>query len=240
MRTDVVLSPPFFEIGPKAYLVGQEVIDLALAAETASLKHGVQVILTTPFLLIPPVARATKHLLIFAPHVDPLRPGRGVADILPEELKASGAHGVMLNHAERPVTYAVLESTLQRAREVGLLTMVCASSLAEIKAVALLGPDIIVAEPTELIGTGNTSDLAYVQASTNAVQAINPSVMVLQGAGISGPDDVRRVLAAGAQATGSSSAVARAKDRACMVDAMLAAARQGWDERTRIQQLSSL
>jgi triosephosphate isomerase len=42
---------------------------------------------------------------------------------------------------------------IRRAREVGLATMVCADSPEEAAAVALLGPDIVLAEPPELIAT---------------------------------------------------------------------------------------
>lgn len=231
-----VISAPFFEIGPKAYLVGDEVLDLARAADASAARHGVGLIFTTPFPLISRVAAETSHLLVCAPHMDPLRPGRGLADILPEELKASGADGVMLNHSERPVSYAVLEETIERAREVGLFTIVCASSMAEIRAVALLRPDIIVAEPSELIGTGTTSDLSYMTASTEAVREIDARILVLQAAGISGGDDVERVIRSGADATGSSSAVALASDRAAMAEEMLAAVRRGWNARNRHQE----
>lgn len=232
MLADRVVRPPFFEIGPKAYLVGDEVLDLALAADRVGAQQGVDVIFTTPFTDIARVAASTSHVKVCAPHMDPLRRGRGLADILPEALVAAGAHGVMLNHAERPLTYGVLEATIRRAEEVGLFTIVCASSLAEIRAVAELAPDIIVAEPTELIGTGTTSDLSYMQASSDAVRAIDPRILVLQGAGITGGEDVQRVIAGGADATGSSSAVAKAPDRPAMVEEMLSAVRRGWDART--------
>ena len=35
------IKAPFFEIGPKSYLYGQDVIDLAIAADAASEKYGV-------------------------------------------------------------------------------------------------------------------------------------------------------------------------------------------------------
>jgi len=35
------IEPPFFEIGPKAYLYGDGVLALALAAERASIEYGV-------------------------------------------------------------------------------------------------------------------------------------------------------------------------------------------------------
>ena len=66
--------------------------------------------------------------------------------------------GVILNHAEKPMTLADLAQAIKRADEVGLLSMVCADSIREAEAIAHLAPNIIVAEPTELIGTGQTSD----------------------------------------------------------------------------------
>ena len=51
------------------------------------------------------------------------------------------------------------------------------------------------------------------------------------GAGISSGEDVYNVIKEGADASGSSSRVACATDKRAIVDEMLAAARQAWDER---------
>jgi len=227
-----ILRPPFFEIGPKAYLYGDEVLQLALAADRASVRYGIQVIFTAPLLELSRVAAAAQHLFVCAPHMDPIRRGRGLADVLPEAVRDAGAKGVMLNHAERPVSYAVLERTIRRAEEVGLFTIVCANSVSDVRAIALLSPDIIVAEPTELIGTDSTSDRSYVNATTNAVRDVNPDILILQAAGISGPSDVYRIIAAGADATGSSSAVADTSDPGAMAEEMIHAVRRAWDART--------
>jgi triosephosphate isomerase (TIM) len=225
------IKAPFFEIGPKTYLVGQAVVDLARAADEAAIRYDVDIIFTASYVDIAPVARATRRIRVFAPHMDPIRPGRGVADILPEAIRAAGAAGVMLNHSERPLTLSVLKQTIDRADEVGLATIVCADSIAEARAIACLSPNIIVAEPSDLIGTGQASDMAYVRESIRLIKAINPDIMVLQAAGISNGEDVCRVIQAGADATGSSSGIARAPDRAAMVDEMIRAVRQAWDDR---------
>ena len=137
----------------------------------------------------------------------------------------------MLNHCEKPLTVADLKAAIKRADEVGLTTIVCADSISEASAIAHLTPNIIVAEPTELIGTGKASDKEYVEASTNAVKEVNPDIMVLQGAGIKCYDDVYRNIFAGADATGSSSGIVKAADPGAMVNEMLSALRQAWDER---------
>ena len=225
------LKPPFFEIGPKSYLYGDDVLALALAADAASKKYDVDIIFTTPIVELRRVAAATERLFVFAPHMDPIVPGRGLADTLPESLVAAGAKGVMLNHCEKPVSLSALAQTIRRADEVGLATIVCTDTAAESAAVAKLKPNIIVAEPTGLIGTGQTSDMEYVSAAIHAVKDVDPDIFVLQGAGISNGEDVYRVIFAGAEATGSSSGVVKAKNRAEMVDEMIGAVRRAWDDR---------
>ena len=225
------IKAPFFEIGPKSYLYGQDVIDLAIAADKASEKYDVDIIFTTPIVEIARVKAATKRLHVFAPHMDPIVPGRGLADILPESLVAAGAEGVMLNHVEKPVTFDTLAATIKRAEEVGLTTIVCADSMADASKIATLHPDIIVAEPSELIGTGVSVGPEYVEAATKCVKDVDANILVLTAAGISNGQDVYNTIIAGADATGSSSGVAKAADRAAMVDDMIAAVRKAWDER---------
>ncbi len=234
MNGNCRIKAPFFEIGPKSYLYGDDIVELAKAADAASEKYNVDIIFTTPVVSIKEVKAATKRIHVFAPHMDPLVPGRGLTEILPESLVAAGAEGVMLNHCERPLSLGVLKETIRRADEVGLATIVCGDSLAEASALAELNPDIIVAEPSELVGTGVAVGPEYVQAATDAVKKINPDILVLTAAGIANGDDVYNTIRAGADATGTSSGVAKLKtreERAAMVDEMIGAVRRAWDER---------
>ena len=224
---------PFFEIGPKSYLYGDDILELAKAADAASEKYGVDIIFTTPVVDIRRVREATKNIHVFAPHMDAIVPGRGLADILPESVVAAGADGVMLNHCEKPISFETLEKTIARANEVGLTTIVCADSLADASKIATLAPDIIVAEPSELIGTGVSVGKEYVEAATKSVKDVNADILVLTAAGIANGEDVYNTIIAGADATGSSSGVAKAKDRAAMVDEMISAVRRAWDERNK-------
>ena len=226
-------KPPFFEIGPKSYLYGKQVLDLAKAADTAAKKYDVNIIFTASYADIRMVAEETENLFVFAPHMDPLPIGRGLADVLPESIKAAGAVGVMLNHCEKLVSLSVLRQTIKRADEIGLSSIVCADSIAEAKAIALFEPNIIVVEPTELIGTGKTSDLDLVLASIEAVKSVNPEILVLHAAGISSGKDVYKVIFAGAEATGSSSGIVKAPNSAAMVDEMIHAVREAWDARNK-------
>ena len=234
MIKNCTIKAPFFEIGPKNYLWGDDVLKLAKCADAAAKKYDVDIIFTTPIVELRRVKENTERIHVFAPHMDSLTPGRGLADILPESLVAAGAEGVMLNHCEKPITIAQLKSAIRRADEVGLATIVCADSCSEAAAIAHLEPNIIVAEPTELIGTGKASDKEYVEASTRAVKDVNPAILVLQGAGIKCYDDVYRNIFAGADATGSSSGIVglpTEEQRFRMVDDMIRAVREAWDAR---------
>ena len=231
MKRILKLEPPFFEIGPKNYMFGDQILDLARIADEAAAKYDVRVIYTTPYADIRRVAENVKHLKVFAPHMDDIPVGRGLACVLGESLKAAGAVGVMLNHAERPLPASTLVRTLNRARELGLMSIVCADSMAETRAIAQMHPDLMITEPTELIGTGQAADLSYVKTSVDAITAIDSNIGILVGGGISNGTDVYNTIMAGADATGSSSGIVKAADPGAMVHEMLAAVRQAWDDR---------
>ncbi|MBQ4575090.1 MAG: triose-phosphate isomerase [Clostridia bacterium] len=230
MYKGCTIKPPFFEIGPKAYLYGEEVLALAKAADELSIEFDVDIIFTPQPCDIRMIAQNTKRLHVFAQHMDSLKPGRGLGSILPEAVKAAGADGVMLNHAEKKLTLEEIKATIERADEVGLATIVCSDTVEELRAICEMHPNMIVAEPTALIGTGQASDMGYVKATLAAAAEIDPEVMVLQGAGISNGQDVYNVIAAGAVATGSTSGIIRAEDPVAAAREMIAALRKAWDE----------
>lgn len=224
------IEPPFFEIGPKAYMFGERVLKLAEAADKASEKYGVRIIFTPQFTDIRLLSQNTSNLYIFAQHLDPLYPGRGHGSILAEALKDAGAAGVIMNHAEHPMFLSDLRKAIGRAKEAGLISMVCSDTIEEAMAIAHFSPDIIVAEPTKLIGTGQTSDKEYIIETTRAIKSINPEIQVLQGAGISKGRDVYNVIKAGADATGTTSGIMKAENPEAMLDEMISAVRTAWDE----------
>lgn len=229
MRTPYDLTPPFFEFGPKAYLYGEEMLKLAVAIDRAAIEFDVDVVITPQPVDIPLLAAHMQRVRIYAQHMDALSVGRGLGAVLPEAVKEAGAEGVMLNHAEKPLSLCELEKTIRRADEVGLATMVCADTVEDIARIAAMAPNVIVAEPTALIGSGQTSGRDYVRQTIDTVQSINPDIMVLQGAGISCSQDVYDVIAQGAQATGCTSGIIQAPNPAGMAREMLSALREAWD-----------
>jgi triosephosphate isomerase (TIM) len=226
------ITPPFFEIGPKAYLYGKDVLDLALHADKVSAKYHVPIIFDPQYVDIPILARETKHLLIFAQHMDSLEIGRGVGSVLPEAIKAAGAVGVLLNHVEKRLSKAELQRTIRRADEVGLASMVCADDLEDAVAVARMAPNILIAESPNLIGVGkrDEGDKEAIACINEAVWQINPAIRVLHGAGISCGQDVYDIIAAGAQGTGSTSGIIKAQAPFAMLEEMIRSVRLAWDK----------
>lgn len=232
MYRGLEITPPLFEIGPKAYLYGEELLALAKHADALSEKYNVQIIITPQCVDIGMLAREMQHVLIFAQHMDWLQVGRGVGSVLPEAVKAAGAVGVLLNHVEKRLSMDVLQRTMQRADEVGLATMVCADNLEDAVAIAKLEPNIIIAESPDLIGTGKRGedDRQAIAKINQAIWNINPQIRVLHGAGISCGQDVYNVIAAGAQGAGSTSGIILAKDPFAMLEEMISAVRAAWDK----------
>lgn len=231
MYRGIEITPPFFEIGPKAYLYGRKVLELARHADRVGRKYAVQVIITPQYVDIPLLSCEMEHVLVFAQHMDSLPVGRGVGSVLPEALKAAGAVGVLLNHAEKKLTKNELERTMERADQVGLATMVCADTLEDAARVARMEPNIIIAESPALIGVGKrgADDRLAIDRINRVVQEIHPEIRVLHGAGISSGRDVYDVIAAGAEGTGSTSGILLAADPLGMVEEMIRSVREAWD-----------
>ena len=227
-----VIRTPYFEIGTKNYIWGDKVLDYAKAADAAAQKYDIDVLFITPAVEIRRIAENTKNLIVLAPYMDTLRPGRGMADILPEALKAAGAKGVVVNHCEKPMSLPAIKATIDRAKELDFLVFACADTIAEAKAIAQLHPDIINPEPSELIGgtDGGVSDMGYVMESIKVIKAIYPDIMVEQAAGITNGQQVYDFIMAGSEAAGAASGIMNAKDPLAMIDEMIAATRRAADD----------
>lgn len=226
-----VIRTPYFEIGTKNYVYGDTLLEYAKAADRAAEKYDIDVLFITPAVEIRRVAENTKHLIVLAPYMDTLRPGRGMADILPEALKAAGAQGVVINHCEKPMSLPQMKKTIDRARELDFLVFACADTLEEAKAIAQLHPDIINPEPSQIIGGGNgVSPMDYVKDSIRVIKEIYPDILVEQAAGITNGQQVYDFIMAGSEAAGAASGIMNAKDPVAMIDEMIAATRRAADD----------
>ena len=222
------IRTPYFEIGTKNYIYGDKVLEYAIAADKAAEKYDIDVLFITPAVEIRRVVENTKHLIVLAPYMDTLRPGRGMADILPEALKSAGAAGVVVNHCEKPMSLPQIKATIDRARELDMLVFACADSVAETRAIAELHPDIINPEPSELIGGagGGVSDMDYVKKVIEEIRKIDDKILIEQAAGITNAEQVYGFIMAGSEAAGAASGIMNAKDPIKMIDEMIAATRR--------------
>jgi triosephosphate isomerase (TIM) len=226
------IRPPFFEVGPKAYAYGSALLELALHADSLVDEYDVRIILTPQYVDIPRIAARTSRILVFAQHMDSLEIGRGIGSVLPEAIKDAGAKGVLLGHCEKRITRDELARAIRRADAVGLATMACADDEADAEEVARLRPNIVLAEEPGLIAGARRGEAERraIARTVERVRSVDPRIRVLNGAGIVDERDVYDVIAAGAQGTGSSSAIFKSRDWPATLEAMVREARRAWDE----------
>lgn len=230
------IKPPYFELGPKNYVYDDTVERLAKTVRAAADKYDIRAIYSVPLINVEKVSeelRKSENCYTFTAFMDDVMPGNGVGSALPERLKYGGVQGVYINHSARPRSIAEMLRLKARAQKLGIYTMACAGSMTEIRATAIIGPDILIAEPEELIGSGTSADTDYIKQSIQAVHEIDPNISVLIGAGISSGEDVYKCISNGAEATGSASGIFRSADPEAMIYEMFEAVRRGWDDSHR-------
>ena len=177
---------------------GKNAVKLARICEKVSKKTKSSIIVAVQAADISEIARTVK-IPVYAQHVDNISYGKNTGFIFPETVKAAGASGTLLNHAEHKLDYKTLAATINSCRKLKLTTVVCAANNREAVAVAKMKPDVIAIEPPELIGTGISVSKAKPQFIKSGVKAVHKikKIPVICGAGISTGQDVKRALQLG-------------------------------------------
>lgn len=211
-----MITTPIIVVNFKTYseATGRKAIELAKNCEKTSLETNVRVAVAPQFADIQPIVK-TMSIPVFAQHIDPIKPGSSTGHILPESVKQAGALGTLINHSERRLKLADIEAAISRAREVGLVSLVCTNNSAVSAAAAALKPDMIAVEPPELIGTGISVSKAkpdVVRGTVELVKQINPGVIVLCGAGITTGEDVTTALRLGTEGVLVASGIVKAQN----------------------------
>ncbi len=214
------MQSPFLIVNPKSYLYGNESLKLAKAADQAAKDTGLTIIFTCPYADVRMIRENTENIIVCVQSMDPLVPGRGMGHVLPESLKEAGADAVFLNHAENPKTLSDLHACIRRAAELNMTSIVCADTITEAKAVACMNPDVVLAEPTDLIGTGQVADDAYTIEAINQVRKVNPDVLVVVASGVSTAEDCYNMVRLGADGTGGTSGILNAPSPAVRIKEM--------------------
>jgi len=203
---------PVIIVNFKAYenATGKRAFDLAKIHEKVSKRTGVSFAIAVQPVDLRMVA-SLVHIPVLAQHFDPVEFGAYTGHLSLKALMEAGASGSLLNHAEKKLSLDVIEKSVEMARSLNFLTVLCADTPYAGKALSEFDPDFVAVEPPELIG-GNIS---VVSANPQIISDIVDMVgkrRVLVGAGIKTGEDVRRSLELGASGVLVASGVTKSMD----------------------------
>ncbi|RLE81153.1 MAG: triose-phosphate isomerase [Thermoprotei archaeon] len=210
------ISYPLILINFKSYRQssGKKAVELAKVAEKVFKKTGIQIAVAPQLTDLALVAQSVE-IPVFSQHVDDVVPGAHTGHVTLEAIKDAGAVGTLLNHSERRIRIDQIDSIVKRAKELKLITCVCANTPEVSAAVAAINPTMVAIEPPELIGTGIPVSKAKPEIITKTlelVRQVNSEVAVLCGAGISTGEDVKAAIKLGTKGVLLASGVVKAKD----------------------------
>jgi triosephosphate isomerase len=201
----------FVLVNLKAYAA--DPLEIATAAQEVANESGARIAVAPQAAQL--AAVANTGIETWAQHISPVEHGSHTGSTLAEAVGETGAVGTLINHSERRLGLADIDGALAAADRADLETVVCANNPEQICAAAALGPDAVAVEPPELIG-GNISvsqaDPDIVEDAVAAAAAVDKSVAVLCGAGISSGEDLEAAGELGAEGVLLASGVAKADD----------------------------
>lgn len=185
--------------------LGDRGLSLARLCEEISQETG------TPIAVCPQMADLYRlgqqvNVELWAQHVDGIEMGKHTGFLLPEAAMHAGASGVLINHSEHPLSFEVVGQTINRCQDVGLSTMIFASSVAAVEDFAPLQPDYLAFEPPSLVG-GDRSVAELEREEIRGAVLLSPNSKLVVGAGVHSLEDVTVSLRQGAYGVLVSSAV---------------------------------
>ncbi|MFH1505432.1 MAG: triose-phosphate isomerase [archaeon] len=209
-----MIKLPVIMINFKTYekATGEKAEELALLCDKVSKETGKNIAVCVQAGDIFRVSQKVS-IPVLAEHLDPEEPGKHTGDITGEDIKSNGAIGTLLNHSEDRYQLDLLEKAVVKAKELGLISVVCANNSEVAEAVAAFEPDMIAIEPPELIGTKISVSEAkpeFVTKTVDKIRKIHPNAVILCGAGIHNAEDVKKAIELGTQGVLLASAVTQA------------------------------
>jgi triosephosphate isomerase len=197
---------------------GDKALELAKIHEEVAKETGANIQIVVQAVDIAKISQEVD-IPIIAQHIDPIKYGSSTGHILPESVKMAGAVGTLINHSEKRLEREIIRKTVERAKDVGLITIICAATAEEGATFVEFNPDYIAVEPPELIGDPNISvATAKPEVIKKAVELVRP-IKLLVGAGVKDGRDVKISMELGAQGVLLASAIARSKDpKALLLD----------------------
>lgn len=195
-----------------AEAIGENSAKLAQTAKEVSDETGIDIIVAPQ---TADISRTAQVIRTVAQHIDPIKLGAGTGAQTAEAAKDAGAIGSLLNHSEKRISLQELGDGIKKLRGLGMLSIVCSQDADSSKEYASLNPDYIAVEPPELIGTGiavSETKPSIVLETVKKIRAVNRSVGILCGAGISKGKDVSKAIELGVSGVLLASAFTKAKE----------------------------
>jgi triosephosphate isomerase len=209
------MASPFILVNFKSYRegAGNNANRIGSAAEIVMQESGVTIGVAPQFTEL---RSFCKHyeIPVYAQHVDPVE-GAFTGRIPAFTVHSAGCVGALINHSERRLSIADIETTITAAKHHHLESVVCTNNVAVSAAAASFGSTYIAIEPPELINSHISvakADPQIIAGTVDAVHKINPNVKVLCGAGIQSGECVKTSLSLGADGVLLASSVIKAKD----------------------------
>lgn len=193
---------------------GELALSTAKMVEEVSKETGIKIIsIVQPLDIREVVLEVSSE--VWSQKVDPVEFGAHTGSILPEAVIDDGAVGTVLNHSEdRFSDFDTLSRAHDRAKEVGLKTLIFSKDLEELEKVGSLNPDYISYEPPALIGSKDVS-VATAEPEIIAKASVvskKLGIPLIVGAGVHSATDVRKCLKLGAVGIAVASDVMNAID----------------------------
>jgi triosephosphate isomerase len=203
-----------FIINLKNYseISGHKAIQIANDAERVAIELDLRIIVSPPQVLLGLVASKT-NLEIIGQHIDFEQVGASTGFVIPEMIKEAGAIGSIINHSEHPIDISIIEKLIERLRQIGMISLVCAKNLEELKRITALQPDFVAIEPPELIGTKrsiSSEKPSLIKDAYTHLVSNGSKTKLICGAGINTPEDVRVALDLGSNGILAASSIVKA------------------------------
>ncbi|EKE05697.1 MAG: hypothetical protein ACD_19C00182G0025 [uncultured bacterium] len=193
---------------------GELALSMAKIVEEVSKETGIKIIsIVQPLDIREVVLEISTE--VWSQKVDSVEFGAHTGSILPEAVIDDGAIGTVLNHSEdRFPDFDTLSRARDRAKEVGLKTLIFAKDLEELEKVGSLNPDYISYEPPSLIGSKDvsvaTAEPGIIAKAAEVSKKLGIPLIV--GAGVHSALDVKKCLELGAVGVAVASDIMNAID----------------------------
>jgi triosephosphate isomerase len=174
-------------------VLGGRAVKLAKAAHQVAEKLKVEIVVAPPQ---PSLALIAKNVSIpvISQHVDDEKMGASTGFFVPEIAKSCGAVGSLINHSEHRIEMKSIASLVERIRNIGMTSIVCAREPHEVLEISAFKPDFIAIEPPQLIGSGRAVSKENPAIITKSIQGAGSRSSIICGAGITDEGDVAKAM----------------------------------------------